>query len=449
MPDRKRYERLASLGVLAAIVLGLYLSSLHSYLLFHSLVEIVTIAVAFTLFILTWNTRQYLANNYLKLLGIGYAFIAFIDLLHTLAYKGMPVFPGYGANLPTQLWIAARYLQAVTLLAAPLLVNRKFDNRAVFGGYAAAVSVLVAVVYSGHFPDCFIEGKGLTTFKIGSEYVISALLLAALYLLFRKREYFDDRVFLLAAASIACTVLSEISFTAYASVYGLANLVGHFAKLAAFYLIYRAILVTGLKDPFDLIFRNLTQAEEALQKARDNLEAQVGQRTAELNAANNELRMAGAYNRSLIEASLDPLVTIGPDGKITDVNGATEEATGLSRSELIGTDFSDYFTEPEKARAGYQEVFRTGLVRDYPLELQHRDGRVTAVFYNASVYRDERGEVSGVFAAARDITSRKKAEEALMRLSQRNELILNSAGEGIYGTDRDGNIMFIVPLWEG
>jgi len=166
MVNSNRHEQFTALGVLTAIVLGLYLSSLYSYLLFHSLVEIVTIAIAFTLFILTWNTRKYLTNNYLKLLGIGYAFIAFIDLLHTLAYKGMPVFPGYGANLPTQLWIGARYLQAVTLLAAPLLANRKLDNRAVFGGYAAAVSGLVAMVYSGHFPDCFIEGKGLTIFKI-------------------------------------------------------------------------------------------------------------------------------------------------------------------------------------------------------------------------------------------------------------------------------------------
>jgi PAS domain S-box-containing protein len=125
------------------------------------------------------------------------------------------------------------------------------------------------------------------------------------------------------------------------------------------------------------------------------------------------LRLSNAYNRSLIEASLDPLVTIGPDGKITDVNAATEAATGRSRGDLIGTDFCDYFTEPGKARAGYQQVFREGMVRDYPLELRHRDGSVTSVLYNASVYRDESGRVTGVFAAARDVTARQRAEEAL------------------------------------
>ena len=127
--------------------------------------------------------------------------------------------------------------------------------------------------------------------------------------------------------------------------------------------------------------------------------------------AEEALRLSNIYNRSLIEASLDPLVTIGPDGKITDVNGATELVTGYSRNELIGTDFSDYFTEPEKARTGYQQVFIHGEVRDYPLEIRHKDGHITPVLYNASVYKDEAGKVIGIFAAARDITERKKAEE--------------------------------------
>ena len=93
--------------------------------------------------------------------------------------------------------------------------------------------------------------------------------------------------------------------------------------------------------------------------------------------AEEALRLLNLYNRSLIEASLDPLVTIGPDGKITDVNGATEQVTGFSRKYLIGTDFSDYFTEPEEARTGYQQVFANGEVRNYPLEIQHKDGHIT------------------------------------------------------------------------
>jgi PAS domain S-box len=129
--------------------------------------------------------------------------------------------------------------------------------------------------------------------------------------------------------------------------------------------------------------------------------------------AEESLRLLNLYNRSLIETSLDPLVTIGHDGKITDVNKATEQVTGHSRNELIGTDFSDYFTEPEKAKKGYQKVFDEGFVIDYELEIRNKNGKETSVLYNASEYKDESGDVIGVFAAARDITESKKAKKVL------------------------------------
>ncbi len=134
------------------------------------------------------------------------------------------------------------------------------------------------------------------------------------------------------------------------------------------------------------------------------------------------LHAASLYSRRLIEASLDPLVTISAEGTITDVNKATEEVTGFSREELIGSDFSNYFTEPEKARKGYQKVFTKGFVRDYPLAISHKSGRITNVLYNATVYQNDAGEIQGVFAAARDVTERKRAEEALKRARDELEL---------------------------
>jgi PAS domain S-box-containing protein len=143
------------------------------------------------------------------------------------------------------------------------------------------------------------------------------------------------------------------------------------------------------------------------------LSARSKQRAAEAEAERKEAKRANDYNRTLLDSAIDPLVTIGKDGRITDVNPATEAVTGRFRADLVGTDFSDYFTDPAMARAGYQQVFREGVVRNYALEIRHRDGHETPVLYNASVYRDEAGEVAGVFAAARDITERKKAEAAL------------------------------------
>lgn len=126
-----------------------------------------------------------------------------------------------------------------------------------------------------------------------------------------------------------------------------------------------------------------------------------------------------SYTRNLIEASLDPVAAINSQGIITDVNKATEEITGFSRDHLIGSDFCSYFTEPEKARRGYEKVITQGLMRDYPLTARHSSGRTTEVLYNASVYRNEAGEVQGVFAAARDITDRKQVENQLSK-SQSN-----------------------------
>ena len=137
----------------------------------------------------------------------------------------------------------------------------------------------------------------------------------------------------------------------------------------------------------------------------------IARNITERKQVDENLRIANLYNRSLIEVSLDPLVTISAEGKITDVNAATETVTGFTRNELIGTDFSDYFTEPEKARAGYQEVFKKGFVQDYPLEIHHRSGHKTPVLYNATVYKNTSGTVIGVFAAARNISAQIAAEK--------------------------------------
>jgi diguanylate cyclase (GGDEF)-like protein/PAS domain S-box-containing protein len=157
-------------------------------------------------------------------------------------------------------------------------------------------------------------------------------------------------------------------------------------------------------------------------------------------------KQAAQYTRSLIEAGLDPLVTISPEGKITDVNEATVKVTGVLREALIGTDFSQYFTEPDKANEGYQRVFAQGSVTDYPLTLRHRDGALTEVMYNASVYRDARGKVLGVLAAARDVTEQKQSAQNARSLAAAEDLVrtvMGSAPIGIALADLDGSIRVV------
>jgi PAS domain S-box-containing protein len=176
---------------------------------------------------------------------------------------------------------------------------------------------------------------------------------------------------------------------------------------------------------------------EVLRQARDELEIRVQERTAELKRTTESLWQNSLYVRNLVEASLDPLVTISPEGKITDVNEATEQATGMPRSELIGSDFSNYFTEPDKAREGYQRVISDGYIRDYPLAMRHTSGRATDVLYNATVYRNGAGEVQGVFAAARDITERKRVEAELVRHREHLEELVGQRTEDLARSNRD------------
>jgi diguanylate cyclase (GGDEF)-like protein/PAS domain S-box-containing protein len=147
-------------------------------------------------------------------------------------------------------------------------------------------------------------------------------------------------------------------------------------------------------------------------------------------------RSVARYSRSLLEASPDPLVVISSDGKIADVNVATEQVTGVGRAALVGSDFADYFTDPAQARKGYQQVFAQGSVTDFPLAIRHTSGKVTDVLYNASLYRDEAGRVLGAFAAARDVTERKKAESLTQAAS-----VFSHAREGIMITKADGEIL--------
>jgi PAS domain S-box-containing protein len=195
---------------------------------------------------------------------------------------------------------------------------------------------------------------------------------------------------------------------------------------AVYFREYNEALIRKLED-------RMIQVEEAKRR----LEREV----AEHMRTGKALQRSVTYNRSLIEASLDPLVTIDAAGKITDVNSATEKVTGYPRERLIEADFSEYFTDPEKARAGYRRVFQDGSVQGYPLEIRHRDGSVTPVLCNASVYRDESGKVLGVFAAARDISEQKQVHIALQRREEELRTILRTATDGFWVTDRKGRFL--------
>ena len=222
---------------------------------------------------IAWNSRKFLDNNYLLFIGIAYIFIALLDLIHTLAYTGMGVFPGYGTNLTAQLWIFTRYIESISLVVAIFFIDRKLKHNFIFLGYSLVLIIFfLSLFYWNIFPDAFIEGVGLTSFKVISEYIISSILLVSILLLFRKRAEFNKTVFKLIVASLIITIFAEMAFTLYKDAYGLFNQIGHYFKIVSFYLIYKAIIETGLVKPFDLLFRKLKKSEQALKEKSTRLE---------------------------------------------------------------------------------------------------------------------------------------------------------------------------------
>jgi signal transduction histidine kinase len=294
------------LVVAAAVSLaGLYLLSRLNYLLFHSSVEIFSIVIAFAIFTIAWNARRIMDSNYLLFIGIACLFVGGVDLLHTLSYSGMGVFPEYGANLPTQLWIATRYMLSFSFLAALFFAKRKFRPSLVIAGYTAATALLFAsIFYWGNFPTAFTDGVGLTPFKVASEYVISLILLFAIFLLIKKRSEFNQNVVKFMVAAMAVAIAAEMSFTLYTDVHGIANMIGHMLTVVSFYLIYKALIETGLTKPYNLLFHDLKQNEITLTQYTNELteiNEQLVQEVAERKKAEGALRQNEEHLEDLVE----------------------------------------------------------------------------------------------------------------------------------------------------
>jgi signal transduction histidine kinase/PAS domain-containing protein len=294
----------------AVSLAGLYLLSRLNYLLFHSAVEVFSIVISFAIFAIAWNSRRIMDSNYLLFIGIACLFVGVVDLLHTLAYEGMGVFPEVGANLATQLWLATRYLLSFSFLAAVLFANRKFRPSFVIAGYVVVTALLFgSIFYWGNFPVAFTDGVGLTPFKVASEYVISLILLFSIGLLIRKRSEFSGSVVKLMASAMAVAIAAEMSFTLYTDVHGIANMIGHLLTLVSFYLIYKALIETGLTKPYDLLFRNLKQNEIVLTEYANELTEvndHLLQEVADRKKAEEALQQSEEQLRLKLDSVLSP-----------------------------------------------------------------------------------------------------------------------------------------------
>ena len=384
------------------ILFLLFLTSLKNYLLFHSLAELFSIVIAFGIFVIGWNSRKYYKNNYLLFIGIAYLFVAFFDTLHTLAYKGMNIFKGYDDNnLPPQLWLVARYIESIALLLAPFFFSRPVRPWRIIAILSAVSALAIyAIFFAGIFPVCFVTGSGLTPFKIGSEYLIDIILIAALSLLHKNREHFDPGVLRLLTLSIACTMVTELCFTVYVHLYGISNLVGHFFKIFSFWFMYRAIIETALSKPYDLLFRELRTNEE---------------------------QFANAFNYAPIGIAL-----VAPDGRWLKVNYAVCAMVGYTEQELLSKTFQN-ITHPDDLEVDLDQARRVlnGEIDNFQMEKRyiHKGGSFIWVLISVSLVRDDERRPLHFIAHIIDITERKTIESVQSFISERG---WHSTEEGFF-----------------
>ncbi len=255
--------------------------------------EFTSIIAAFAIFVIGWNSRSFTRSKLLVFLSILFLPVGCFDLLHTLSYKGMGVFPINDANLATQYWIAARFLQAGSFFVGAVWIRQfgKLQPEKTLKIFLFLGVVIALTIYpAGFFPDCYIKGSGLTPFKIWSEIIICALLAATGILIWYRRKDWDQRLLTFLFPSLLLFILSELAFTFYHDVYGFFNFVGHILKLGSFIFIYFGLIEGSLKRPYSILFHDLVSSEEKLLKELE--ERIIAEEKAQF--ASNEAREANS-----------------------------------------------------------------------------------------------------------------------------------------------------------
>jgi diguanylate cyclase (GGDEF)-like protein/PAS domain S-box-containing protein len=377
----------------------------QNYLLFHMLVELFGITVAWGIFLLVWTSQANLSNNFLLLAGNSLLFVGFLNLAHTLSFQGMQVFNEQNANLPDQSYLAARYFESLTFLVAIFSLRfrrvlTRFEYYLAFALYLLVTVLLFGAIFLWKAFPISSSVSGYTLFYQASEYAITGIFLAYLAGLWLHRQSFEGRVFRWLAGAAVCLVLSEALQTTLLDVYPVSIFMAHLFNLLVFYLFYRAVMQTGVVEPQRLLFRELQVKQEALASSQAKLKAILNSTTqgyvlmdrkGTILAFNNE---ANAFARLNFNRQMQ--------------EGASMQDFVLERDR---PEFSRDFQLALDGKPAYAEISFTlaeNMVRWY------------AYSYNP-VYDDDRRMV-GVCLNTEDISDRMRISEELVYLGTHDPL---------------------------
>lgn len=388
------------IGLPTLAVLVCVLSGQISYLLFHTLAELFSIIIAATAMVVAMTSRHFTRNQFVVYIAIAFGCCAGLDIVHAFAYEGMQLIPNGGLNMASQLWIAARFIQAVALLSAPLLLRRNLDPAWIFLFYSTLCLLALALIWNGFMPDTFVAGQGLTTFKIAMEYIIIAMLMLTLWLLWQRRSLLSRPLVLAMSAALLCMIISEFTFTQYVTAYSLANELGHIFKIYAYWFIYLALVQSTLREPFSMLSR-----------------------------------AASTY-----DAIPDPTVIMSAGGRIHQANRAAAEFTGQPAETLVGQRvhalFHDDSVAPEACPICIRSLQEPAAL--FTLGLTREKG-ARAIECSVAPFIRQDGDSTYV-QVLHDVTHRQVAERRIQRLSYLYEM-LSTINHAIVGCKDEKSLL--------
>jgi signal transduction histidine kinase len=307
-----------------------------------------------------------------------------------LSYKGMGIFSGFDANLPTQLWIAAGYFASISFFIATLFISRPF--RAVTGMfiYFTVTLLIFVAIFWGFFPDCFIEGSGLTVFKRVSEILICLIFIISMIRIHPKQTDFSISVHKLLISGLIFNIAARISFISYISVYGFSNFIGHLFQLISFYYIYQAFIETGISSPFELISRQLRNEEKRGKESQQNFKNLFENMTEAL-----------AYHQLITNNQQEPI-----DYIFLNVNERYEEYIGLKRSQLLNQKLSDILPDVHKRSQAWIKIFGKVALDRTPMQVEQFSDEHNQ-WFEMSIFSPKRGHFATILS---DITAQKQNE---------------------------------------
>ncbi len=407
------------LAIWASIILGLVQLGLYEYSIFHTTVELFTIVISFVVFVIVINTYEISQNKFIAFLGISFAFIALLDLLHSFTHDGINIIGFESLNISAQLWISARWVQCISILAAFILykaLRLNINNNIVIAVYLVIVSSLIAVIfYFKIFPDCYIEGVGSTDFKRISEYIIAGLLFIGVILIVKNRDGIKQKLYRNVLLFMLLTIASGLILTMDHSHTQDVAIAGHILKFLAYWFFYCAIVVTSLKSPINHMFYEL--AEKNLEIIRSN--DQLKQDIADLQMIEKLLRKSKAWSRAIFEGSSIGIVLLNVNGIIIEANPAFEKILGYNSEELRDLGIQN-ITHPEDYDQD-MKLFNdliNGIIDSYNIEKRYMRKDNAVIWCNLKMsYIFNAGEdFQFIIAMLEDVTQRKQDEERRAQL---------------------------------